>query len=68
MLRVPRERTIQRKILSDKINQDIKTHNRRRNELMELLADNGVSRKVLRKSTSTVWLEEKARDLGLEGW
>jgi hypothetical protein len=35
---------------------------------MELLADNGVSRKVLRKSTSTVWLEEKARDLGLEGW
>ena len=68
MLRVPRERTIQRKILSDKINQDIKTHNKRRNELMELLADNGVSRKVLRKSTSTVWLEEKARDLGLEGW
>lgn len=65
-LRIPRERTIQRKILSEKINQDIKDHNSKRNKIKKLLLDNGVHHSSVRKNVSLDFMLEKVRDLGLQ--
>ena len=55
------------RLKAKKMAQQISERKARRNRLIEVLDENGVSRAVLvKKSTSTEWMEEKARELGVQ--
>lgn len=57
----------ERRLKAQRLAEQISQQRARRNKLVEILGDNGVSKSILSKrATSTEWMEEKARDMGLE--